>query len=351
VVATSAALLSELDSIDGWPPERWAEILHRVTTFFLGHAEGLTPNQITLFDDVFVRLMDRADRQLLAQISRQLAEAKCTLPQATRRLALDEDESVSLPVLKSGSVTQALLLDVARSGGSKQRLTIAWRHEVAPSVSEALVRCGDQAVHHALVENRGAKLSEDSWAQLVQLGESDQSLAEKLERRRAVPLPLKRRLHAKLEDARMRALNAMPGVVRDQIQNAIATTDATAILGNSVPPDYASAHASMAELNRKGRLNDSTVNRFVVNGEYTNVIAALALLSGSPIEIIQRLIACDNVDGLVVACKASRLDWATARGIIKHRPGHPPISAEELEKARKTFETFSLSAAQRTVRF
>jgi uncharacterized protein (DUF2336 family) len=348
VVATSAALLSELDAIDGWPPERWAEILHRVTKFFLNHAEGLKTHQIALFDDVFVRLMDRADRQLLAQISQQLTEAKCTLPKASRRLALNEDESVSLPILKSGHLEQALLIEAAQSCGSKQRLAIACRYDVVPSVSEALVRCGDRAVHHALAENRGAKLSEESWARLVQLGESDQALAERLDRRRNIPLPLKRQLHAKLEDTRMRALNAMPGVMRNQIENTIATT---AISGSSDLPDYAGAHACLVELNRKGKLKDSTINRFVVNGEYTNVIVALALLTGSPIEIIQRLIACSNVDGLVVACRASRLDWATARGIIKHRPDHPPISAEELEKARKTFESFSLSAAQRTVRF
>jgi uncharacterized protein (DUF2336 family) len=348
VVATSAALLSELDAIDGWPPERWAELLHRVTKLFLSHAEGLTAHQITLFDDVFVRLMDHADGQLLTQISQQLTEAKCTLPKATRRLALHEDESVSLPILKSGHLEQALLIEAAQSCGSKQRLAIACRYDVLPSVSEALVRCGDQAVHRALAENKGAKLSEDSWAQLVQLGESDQGLAERLDRRRNIPLSLKRRLHAKLEDTRMRALNAMPGVLRDQIENTIATT---AISGDSDLPDYASAHANMVELARKGKLKDSTINRFVVNGEYTNVIAALALLSGSPVEIIQRLIACENVDGLVVTCKASRLDWSTARGILKHRPGHPAISADELEKAKKTFETFSLSAAQRTVRF
>jgi uncharacterized protein (DUF2336 family) len=350
VVAASAALLSELDAIDGWPPERWAEILHRVTKFFLSHADGLTTHQIALFDDVFVRLIDRADRQLLAQISRQLSEAKCSLPQATRRLALDEDESVSLPVLKSGNVAPAFLLDVAQSSGSKQRLAIACRNDVAPAVSEALVRCGDAAVHHALAENKGAKLSEGSWARLIQLGESDQRLAEKLGRRRDIPLPLRRRLHAKLEDTRMRALNAMPGAMRDQIEHTIATTDTTPILGSD-PADYASALVNIAELGRKGRLNDSTINRFAINRDYTNVVAALAFLTGSPIEVIQRLIVSDSVEGVVLACKASRLDWATANSIVKHRPGHLPIPAEELEKAKKTFETFSLSAAQRTVRF
>jgi hypothetical protein len=63
------------------------------------------------------------------------------------------------------------------------------------------------------------------------------------------------------------------------------------------------------------------------------------------------LIASDNLEGLVLACKASRLDWATAAAIVKHRPGQLPVAPAELEKAKRTFDEFSLSAAQRTVRF
>ena len=349
MVATSAALLSELDAIDGWPPERWADILNQVTKFFLGHADSLTTHQIALFDDVFLRLIDRVDTQLLTQISRQLTEAKCALPQATRRLALHEDESISLPILESGSLTQDLLIEVVQSCSGKQRLAVALRHDVGRPVSEALVRCGDQAVHYALAENKGAKLSEESWNRLIKLGESNQGLAQRLGRRRDIPTPLKRQFHSKLEDTRMRELNAMPGVMRDQIENTIATT---AIVANSDQrPDYASAQAKMIELGRKGRLNDSTINRFAISGEYTNIVAALALLTGSPTDVIERLIASDSIEGLVLACKASRLDWATANAIARHRPGHSPVPAEELEKAKKTFETFSLSAAQRTVRF
>ena len=349
MVAASAALLSELDAIDGWPPERWADILNQVTKFFLGHADSLTTHQIALFDDVFLRLIDRVDTQLLTQISRQLTEAKCALPQATRRLALHEDESISLPILESGSLTQDLLIEVIQSCSGKQRLAVALRHDVGRPVSEALVRCGDQAVHYALAENKGAKLSEESWNRLIKLGESNQGLAQRLGRRRDIPTPLKRQFHSKLEDTRMRELNAMPGVMRDQIENTIATT---AIVANSDQrPDYASAQAKMIELGRKGRLNDSTINRFAISGEYTNIVAALALLTGSPTDVIERLIASDSIEGLVLACKASRLDWATANAIARHRPGHSPVPAEELEKAKKTFETFSLSAAQRTVRF
>jgi hypothetical protein len=107
----------------------------------------------------------------------------------------------------------------------------------------------------------------------------------------------------------------------------------------------------MVELNRKGRLNDSAINRFAVGHDYASVVAALAFLSGSSIEVIEPLIVSSDVEGLVIACKACRLDWATASMIVKNRPGLPQISAEEMEKARQRFESVPLSAAQRAVRF
>jgi len=351
VAQTSALLLSELEAIDGCPPERWADISHRILKLFLSQADSLAAEQIALFDDIFMRLMSRLDTRSLAQLSQRISEVKCILPQSARRLAFDDDESVSIPILKLGRMAPDLILDVARSRGPKHRLAIACRHMVDSSISGVLVGFGEPAVCHALADNRGASLAEADWARLVQICESDRKLAEKLKRRSDVPPPLKRKVLAMLEDARMRSLQAMPRTMRDQIESTIAAADAKEVSGNSEQPDYKAALASMVELGRKGKLNDSTVNRYAVRGEYTNVVAALAFLSGSPIEVIQPLIASEDVDPLVLACKASRLDWATATSIVKNRPGFPPISVAELEKAKKTFETFSLSTAQWTVRF
>ena len=143
----------------------------------------------------------------------------------------------------------------------------------------------------------------------------------------------------------------MPEVMRSRLETTIANTDATEILRDPDPPNYTSAQAKMVELNRKGQLKDSTVNRFAVSRDYTNVIAALAFLSGSSIEVIEPLIVSSEVEGLVIACKACRLNWATTSMIVKNRPGLPQISAEEMEKARHRFESVPLSAAQRVVRF
>ena len=293
--------------------------------------------------------MHRVDVKSLAKLSQKFSEGK--LPQVNRRLAFDDNECVSTPVLKSRGIAEELLLEVIQSRGSMHRLAIASRQSIDPEVGDALARCADRAVHHALAENVGARMSEAGWAHLIQLGQSDRELAEKLARRSDMPVALKRKLCAKLEDTRMRTLNAMPGVMRDQIENTIASSVRPAKLPGDKPVDLASVQARMLELNRKAKLNDSTINRFAVYGEYAEVTAALALLTGSPIEVIRTLIASDKVEGVVLACKAARLDWRTAATIVGNRPGVPPLPAGELEKAKAIFASVSVSAAQRTVRF
>ena len=347
----AAALLFEIDAIEGWPAERWGQILQRVAEMFISRADDLAPREIELFDDVLVRLTDRGDTPSLVKLSRKLADAKRSLPKTVRQLVLHESATVATPILQSRSLPADLLMNVAQARGPEHLKAIAGRHSIEPSLGAVLVQRGDSGVHHALVGNRGVRLLESDWSLLVQLGESDTKLAEQLGRRSDLPDALKRRIRVKLEDAQLRRLHALPQVMRGQIETTIANTDATEILCDPDPPNYVKAQADIVELNRRGRLNDSTVNRFAVKCDYTSVIAALAVLSGSSIDVIEPLFVSNDVEGLVIACKASRLNWATTSMIVGNRPGLPRISAEELEKARQSFDSLPLSAAQRVVRF
>jgi hypothetical protein len=347
----TAALLVEIDAIEGWSAERWGQILQRVAELFISRADDLAPREIELLDDVLVRLIDRGDTPSLIKLSRKLADTKRSLPKTVRQLVLHESATVSTPILQSRILPTDLLINVAETRGIEHLKAIAGRHSIEPSVGTILVQRGDSGVHRTLVGNRGVRLLEADWSLLVQLGESDTKLAEQLGRRSDLPDALKRRIRVKLEDAQLRRLHAMPQVMRGQIETTIANTDATEILCDPDPPNYVRAQADLVELNRKGLLNDSTVNRFAVKCDYTNVIAALAFLSGSSIEVIEPLIVSNEVEGLVIACKASRLNWATTSMIVGNRPGLPRISAEELEKARQSFDSLPLSAAQRVVRF
>ena len=93
------------------------------------------------------------------------------------------------------------------------------------------------------------------------------------------------------------------------------------------------------------------MNRYAVRSEYVHVVAALSLLSEVKIEAIEPLIEPERLYGLIVACKACRLDWSTMAMIIRNRPGCPPLTQRELEQARVVFDGLLLSVAQWTARF
>jgi uncharacterized protein (DUF2336 family) len=346
----SAALIAELENAFGSrSPERWARILRQVTKLFLADAHRLSEGQIAVFDDVFLRLMERADTQALASLSNDLCGASAAPRMTIHQLAFHDDVSVAGPVLRrSKALLDWDLVEIANVRGQQHLLEISGRQTVDTSLSDTLIERGETAVLGKLIQNLGARFSETGCAALVAKARQDEELAKALVGRSDVPPALRRELVAKVSDARIRVMQAMPPALQGKIKAAIATKAVQA--ETPTPVDYSAALSRMAELNRKGELNDRSVNRFAVEREYVDVAAALSRLSGTPVEVIAPLIETAELEGLTVACKAARLNWSTATMIIRHRPGCAAVTHQELEHAHAAFDALSLSVAQRTIR-
>jgi uncharacterized protein (DUF2336 family) len=348
----SAVLIEELESaFDRRSPERWARIVRRVAKLFLADAHRFNEDQIAVFDDVFLRLIERADAQALALLSNDLCGVSAAPQKAIRQLAFHDDISVAGPVLRrSRNLLDKDLIDIANARGQQHLLEISGRQTLNPSLSDRLVERGETAVLDKLIQNLGARFSDEGSAALVAKARLDDELAKALVRRSDIPPALRRELVAKVSDARIRSMQAMPPALQGKIKEAIATKAERAETSPPTPVDYSAALSRMAELSRKGGLNDRSVNRFAVEHEYVDVAAALSFLSGAPVEVIVSLIESAELEGLMVACKAARLNWSTTTMIIRHRPGCPAVTHGELEQAQAAFYALSLSVAQRTIR-
>jgi len=348
----SAALIAELEgALDGRLPERWARILLQVTKLFLADAHRLNEAQIAVFDDVFLRLMERADTQALALLGNDLCGASAVPRKAIRRLAFHNEISVAGQVLRrSRGLTDKDLFEIASVRGQPYLLEISGRQTVDPPVSDKLVERGETAVLARLIQNLGARFSEAGCAALVAKAKLEDALAEALVRRSDVSPVLRKELVAKVSGTRMRSMQAKPDALQWKIKAAIATTAERAETPKPTPADYSAALSRMSELGRKGGVNDRSVNRFAVEREYVDVAAALSFLSGTPVEVIVPVIESPDIEGLMVACKAARLNWTTTTMIIRNRPACPAVTNRELEQAQVAFDALSLSIAQRTIR-
>jgi uncharacterized protein (DUF2336 family) len=352
--AASAVLIAELEgAVNGRSPERRVKMLRQVTDLFLSDADRLNENQIGVFDDVLVRLIERMESRTLAQLSTTLSNSALAPKEIVRQLAYHEEASVAAPVLsKSNRLSEGDLIEIANTRGQQHLLAISSRETLNEPLTDALIKRGNSRVSHALANNAGARFSEQGYSTLVENAEKDGELAQKLGLRLDIPIVMLRELLSKATAAvRARLLKTAAPEMREKIQQAIDAIAAQIGIKVPTPVDYTQSEAIVLALNRAGKLGDQTINRFAIQGEYLNVIAALSLLSTVKIEAVEPLINNPRPDGLIVACRASRLDWSTTLMILRNRPNCVPLTKQELEQGKEVFETLSLSAAQRTIRF
>lgn len=350
----STALIAELESaVKGGTSERRLQMLRQVTDLFLSDADRLNENQIGVFDDVLVRLTEQMEARALEQLSTTLSNSSLAPKETVRQLAYHQEVSVAAPVLtKSARLSEGDLIAIANLRGPQHLLAISNRNALSEGLTDVLLKRGDSQVSHTLARNAGARFSEFGYATLVESSAKDDALAEKLGLRIDIPIRVLRELLSRAGAAvRSRLLKAAPPEMRAKIQEAIRSIVEQIASPALAPTDYTESEAMVLALNRAGKLGDQTINRFATQGEYTHIVAALSLLTSVKIEAIEPLIANPRPDGLIVACKASRLDWSTANMILRNRPHGRPLTRQELDAGREVFDTLSLSSAQRTIRF
>jgi uncharacterized protein (DUF2336 family) len=354
ITIASLELIAELDHVvAAGSLERRGQILRRITSLFLSGAARLSEEHIELFDDVFIRLIDCIDAPTLAAFGAMLSKQTSAPRHTIRRLAFDDDATVAAPVLlKSATLAEADLAEIAGSRGQGHLLAIAGRKALGEVLTDILLARGDSNVYRQLADNGGAHLSRRGFPLLFAAAERDDDISDLLVMRSDVPVDLVYQLVAKsTKVVQARLIKIASAQLRETVRTA--AKDA-AIRTNSKkrdPIDYSRAKSAVAELNKAGKLNDSSVNRFAIRGEHNNAVAALSLLACVPIETIEQLMEESDCYGIVVACRASRLDWQTAKAMIDNRRGGPKPSQAQTQQTRTFFDTLSLSIAQRAIRY
>ena len=171
--------------------------LRRVTSLFLDKSSQLNEQQIGVFDDVLVHLIQRIETKALVQLSKHLAPVDNAPIETIRQLSRHDEIAIAGPVLiQSNRLSEGDLVNIAKDKSQGHLLAISGRVSLTEAVTDVLVERGDVQVHHTLARNAGAQFSEFGFASLVQKSSSDEGLAEKLGLRLDIPLELLRPLSA-----------------------------------------------------------------------------------------------------------------------------------------------------------
>jgi uncharacterized protein (DUF2336 family) len=351
-VATS--LIPGLDDIvRRGDPRRRGEVARAVAALFFRDAQKLGPDLLELYDNLLIDLVPHAD--LGARID--LAERFSYLANAPRDLvgqfARENEILVAGPVLRRSPVLdEAVLIEIARLKGQGHLLAITERSALSAGITDVLVERGDRDVVRRTAGNAGAAFSSGSYSELIKRAARDGVLTLRIGQRADLSgEQLSELLNGTLDVIRRRLTTVVNPVRQIEIRRAMA-----AIEEASLPPgprrDYTSAQRTVIKLHREGHLGESALLGFAKANKYEESIAALAIMSGVRLSVLDRLMGGDRYDPILILGRVLNFGWPTLRALIAlwYGPQRTPADAD-IEAARVNFTKLMPSTAERVANF
>lgn len=356
------SIADEIEAAIGGSTAKCVETARRVTDLFLASAGHFSGEQVELFDHVLERLIkaielrsiaDISARMALAEMSAHLAPIAQAPPSSVRHLARNEEISIAAPVLQeSARLGDDDLVEIAQTRSEQHLLAISGRWWLREVVTDALLSRRFPSVSRRIVANPGARISAGGFAIIVAQAENDPELAVEAGIRVDLPPKLRQQLLSKATEAvRAKLLSRAPPHLFEEIRYAVASAVASADREMSKPRDFAAARQLVGKLKQKGKLNEAVLAGFAEQKKYEETVVALAVLSHSTIEVIRPLMQSLRDDGLLVACRATKLSWETTAAVLECRYSTGSLGAAELARSKSRFTGMTIEHARRMLAF
>jgi uncharacterized protein (DUF2336 family) len=192
---TPQALLAELDTTLPQASESWrGAVLRQITDLFLNSAELYSDQQVALFDAVMCRLIPGVDRPALAELSSRIAGVANAPVNVIGSLARHFDVAICGPALEQAkALADKDLAEIADRDRVDANILarIAARPQLCETVTDILLKRGSQAIQRTIIDNPGARISENGFARVIMGLDGDKSLAEAIAARDDVPAELR----------------------------------------------------------------------------------------------------------------------------------------------------------------
>ncbi len=351
-VATS--LIPGLDEIvRHGDPKRRAEAARRIAELFLQGAANFRSDHVDLFDGVLTGLVPHTELAARADLAERLSILANAPRGLVGQLACEDEISIAGPLLRrSPVIDEKALIEIARIKGQDHLLAMSERPTLSPDLTDVIVRRGDREVVRRAAGNTGAFFSHAGYSVLIKRAGQDAVLTLAVGQR--VDLSgqqLKDLLAGSIEVVRRRLFEVVKPDRQADINRAMSEI-------SGVPErvengrDFVPAQRTIVALHNAGELNEAALLGFAKAHKYEESVAALSAMSAVKIATLDRLIAGDRYDPILIVGKAIGLEWATVRALILLRLGANRVaSPADIESARVNFARLMPSTVERVVSF
>ncbi|MBR1126314.1 DUF2336 domain-containing protein [Bradyrhizobium lablabi] len=353
-MAAAISLIPGLEEIvRGDDPKRRAEAARRIADLFLQGAPSFRDEHVDLFDGVLIGLVPHTEiaaRVDLAERLSLLANAPRTL---VGQLAREDDILIAGPLLRrSPVIDEQALIEIARAKSQEHLLAMTERPVLSPALTDVMVGRGDRDVVRSAAKNAGAQFSPAGYSTLIKRAGQDGVLTITVGQRDDLSeAHLKELLEGSIDVIRRRLFDVVKPARQAAIKRAMTNIDSLIAPVDS-KRNFEPAQRAILALHEAGGLTEAALLGFAKAHRYEESIAALSAKSGVKIGTLDRLVAGDRYDPIIIVGKTIGLEWATVRALILLRLGPNRVpSPADLEGARVNFARLMPSTAARVVEF
>jgi uncharacterized protein (DUF2336 family) len=239
--------------------------------------------------------------------------------------------------------------------GSPERLHLALRRittlflEGASRFNDAHVRVFD-AVLGSLVEKADARSRAELSERLAAVANAPLEVVRKLASDADISVagPVLER-SPRLADANLLEIAKTSEAHRMSISRRITEPliQSSAFAAPAGPPDF-TAGRPVPEALRDSQIDQTKLVELARSGRYEDMVATLAEICSVPREAVERLMAGERPDPVLVLCRSAGFEWPAAKAVIS---ACPRMGTAALESAQSNFERLSAETAHRVMRF
>jgi uncharacterized protein (DUF2336 family) len=353
-MTVAASLIPGLDEIvKNGDPKRRADAARQIAELFLRGAASFRPDHVDLFDGILINLVPHTEPAARADLAEQLSVLANAPRALVGQLAQEDEISIAGPLLRrSPVIDERALVEIARVKGQGHLLAMSERPTLSADLTDVIVRRGDRDTVRRAAGNAGALFSQTGYSALITRAGHDGVLTLTVGQRADLSAPqLKDLLAGSIDIIRRRLLEVVNPARQAAIKQAISE------LSGAPEPvasgrDFGPAQRTVLALHNAGELNEAALFGFAKGHKYEESVAVLSALAGVKIATLDRLIASDRYDPILIVGKAIDLEWATVRALILLRLGPSRVpAAADIENARVNFARLMPSTVERVVSF
>jgi Uncharacterised protein conserved in bacteria (DUF2336) len=352
MMSETKSVLQDLDdAIARGSAESRARALWHATDLLI--AGRYCEDEIATFGDVIGRLAAEIETVARAQLSDRLARIEYAPASVIRQLAFDDEIDVAGPVLRqSERLDDDALVENASTKSQDHLLAIAARRTLSEAVTDVLASRGNRDVANAVVRNEGARFSGAGFLHMVKRAENDSILAENLGLRRDIPRHLFQQLIAKASDDVKKRIAGERPEMRDEIQSSVANLAGE--LQSKFGPgsrNYFVAKRTVSIQHRLGNLNESGIAGYAVAHKIEEVTIGMSLLSGLPVDVIERALFDRSREMLLMLAKALGFSWETTMALLFLGARDHRITAGELRDLERDYARLNVQTSRSVLEF